>query len=562
MTYIQVSTPETNPLENKVGGSNPTTEMYQNISVPQILPAVHPPQSHGGVSSFLGNNKTYIALLVVVISTVVFFTLFSKPKVQVEVYSVTSGPIKQYVRVSGKIEASNDANLSFQSSGAVALVGVKTGDKVEQGKVLVTLSGGDAQTALLQAQANLSSAQAVLAQLRQGARKEEVAYKEQVLENAKNSLDEAYGALPDAIQNADATTADVAKNKFSSLFTVSNSNYRLTFSSCDQHLQREVETKRAALESTLATFQTKSSVISSISPTDAIDATFEQGYQAALATNELVSSLSNLLLLSCSLSNTSLDPYRLTLTSVKTIMTSLFADITLKRSTLNTAKNAYKQASRDLELTKAGTDPYKIQAQRASVEQASALVTQAKSNLSKTILVAPFTGVISNVGVSVGEIVNPGKVAISMLSTDGLEIEAKIPEVDFVKVKVGSVVDVTLDAYGKSTIFPATITRINPTASIEGTVPVYTAIVTFVGKDDRIKQGMTANVNIITENKTDVVFLPARYVRIITPVKGEVMVMHNGTRVSKSIIIGIRGSEGELEIVDGLTEGETVVPLP
>ena len=325
MTYIQVSTPETSLPESSKDEGNAVGISWKNPPSPSVLPSpsalqvplLPPPQSQEHVSSFFGRHKTYIALLVVVVSTAVFFTLYSKPKVEVKSYTVTSGPIKQYVRVSGKIEASNDANLSFQSTGAVALVGVKTGDKVEQGKVLVSLSGGDAKASLLQAQANLSSAQAVLAQLRQGARKEELAFKEQVLENTKNSLNDAYNALPDAIQNADATTADVAKNKFSSMFSVSANTYRLTFSSCDQHLQRDVELKRAALETTLANFQTKSSVISAMSQTDAIDATFEQGYQSALATNDLVNSLSNLLLLSCSLSNTTLDQYRVTLTSVK-----------------------------------------------------------------------------------------------------------------------------------------------------------------------------------------------------------------------------------------------------
>lgn len=514
------------------------------------------------VSEFLARHKTYIALLFVIASAIVFFILFSQPKTEEATYAVTSGKLKQYVKVSGQVKATTDANLSFQTNGAVAFVGVKTGDTVTQGKVLVTLSALDAQASVLQAQALLASAQAVLGQLRQGARQEEVAYKEQVLENTKSTLSESYGSLPDVIQNVDATTADIVKNKFSSLFTNSNGKYLLSFSSCDQRLQRDIEVKRTELESTLADFQTKSSVITAISSKEAIDAAFEQGYQASLLTNELVSSVSGLLLLSCSLSNTSLDGYRVTLSSVKSSMTALFSDITTKRSTLNTSKNAFKQATRDLELTKAGTDPYKIQAQRASVEQAQAQVTQAKSNLSKTILTAPFGGVISNVAVSLGETVTQGKVAVSMLSIDGLEIEAKVPEIDIVKIKVGSPVEVTLDAYGTATVFPATITRINPTATTEGTVPVYKVIVTFTGKDERIKQGMSANVNVITEDKTNVLTLPARYIRVITSTQGEVIVLEGTTSVKKTITIGLRGSQGEFEVVNGLFEGDKILPLP
>lgn len=513
------------------------------------------------VSRFLARHTTYIALLFVIASVIVFFTLFSQPKTEEVTYMVTSGPLKQYVKVSGQVKATTDANLSFQTNGAVAYVGVKTGDKVTQGKVLVTLSALDAQATVLQAQASLASAQAILNQLKQGARPEEIAYKEQVLENTKSTLGESYGALPDVIQNVDATTADIVKNKFSSLFTNSNGKYLLSFSSCDQRLQRDIEVKRADLENTLADFQTKSSVITAISSQNAIDTTFEQGYQAALLTNDLVSSVSELLLLSCSLSNANLDGYRLTLSSVKSSMTALFSDITIKRSTLNAAKNAFKQASRDLELTQAGTDPYKTQAQRASVKQAEVQVTQAKSNLNKTILTAPFGGVISSVNVSVGETVSLGKVAISMLSVDGLEIEAKVPEIDIVKIKVGALVEVTLDVYGAATIFPATITRINPTATTEGTVPVYKVIVTFTGKDDRIKQGMSASIDIITEDKTNVLTLPVRYVRVITKTEGEVMVLEGVTPVKKSVTLGLRGSQSEFEIISGLFEGDKILPF-
>lgn len=535
---------------------------FREHPLPQVedsLPTVTAPRIPG---SFFSRHKTYFAFLFVMVTLIVTYTYYSQPKNDVATYTVTSGEIKQFVKVSGAVKASTDANLSFQTSGAVAFVGVKTGDTVAQGKVLVTLSAGDAQSSVLQAQANLASTQALLSQLLQGARKEELAYKQQVVENAKDSLSQSYNALPDAIQNVDATTADIIKNKFSSLFVVNNGKYILSFSSCDQRLQREIEVKRDAVEDTLAEFQKKSSVITAISSTVAIDTTFEQGYQSALITNELVSSLSSLLLLPCSLSNTNLDVYRTTLTGVKASMTALFSDITIKRSALIASKNAYNQASKDLELTQAGTDPYKIKAQRAIVQQAQAQVAQAKTNLDKTILRAPFGGVISNVGVSLGETVSLGKVAVSMLSVDGLEIEAKVPEIDIVKVKVGSTVSVTLDAYGSDVVFPATITRINPTATIEGTVPVYKVIVTFTKKDERVKQGMTANVHIVTEDKQNILTLPARFIRVITPSQGEVFVQKDGKSVKKAVTLGIRGSQGEFEIKDGIVDGDEVFPLP
>ncbi len=516
-------------------------------------------RAYASVIRFFAHHKTYTAFLFIMVTSIVFFAIFSKPKIANETAMVTIGPVKQYVKVSGQVSSSKDANLSFQAVGTVAFVGVKIGDAVPQGKILATLSGADAQVALLQARANLANAEAVLGQLEQGPRLEESAIKEQALDNAKSSLDQAYAALPDSIQNVDAITADIVKNKFSPLFSLSNGVYKMTFSSCDQQLQGEIEAKRNSLESSLASFQTKSSVITTLSSTQNVDGTFELAYRSALETNDLVNAVSGILLASCSISNSSLDSYRVTLSAVKASMTTLFSDITAKRAALIVAKNTYNQASRDLDLTKAGTDPYKIKAQAAVVAQAEAQVASAKSGLAKTIIEAPFSGVISNVDLSIGETVSLGKTVVSMLATDGYEVEAKVPEVDIVKVKVGAQVDITLDAYGRDVIFGGTVTRINPTATTEGTVPVYKVIVTFVGKDDRIKQGMTANVQIVSESKSKTVIIPARFVTLITSEKGTVLLLVNGKTESREVGIGIRGADGSLEITYGLVGGEEVV---
>jgi RND family efflux transporter MFP subunit len=511
------------------------------------------------VVRFFSRHKTYTAFLFIMIIAIVFYAIFSAPKPQGETYTVTLGPIKQYVKVSGTVTSSKDANLGFQIGGAVAYVGVKTGDIVEQGRVLATLSAGDAQASVLQAEASLSNAQAVLEQLQQGARKEELAIKEQTLENAKSSLDQAYTSLPDTIQNVDAVTADVIKNKFASFFVLSGGRYQLSFSSCDQRLQGEIESKRTTLENTLAAFQKKSSVISAISSNENIDVTFEMAYQSAIATNDLVNAISNLLLSPCSVSNPALDGFRTSLSLVKTTMTTLFSDISAKRSALIVAKNTFRQANADLTLSKAGTDPYKIKAQAALVSQAEAQVATAKSGLDKTIIKAPFSGTVSNIDLSFGETVTVGKTVVSMLATDGFEIEAKVPEVDIVKIKADASVDITLDAYGKDIIFPAKVTRINPTATTEGTIPVYKVIVTFVGKDERIRQGMTANVQIITETKSKIVAVPSRFIQVVTTEKGNVTLLVNGKEVTKEVSLGIRGADGLLEVTGGLLEGDVLV---
>jgi HlyD family secretion protein len=147
-----------------------------------------------------------------------------------------------------------------------------------------------------------------------------------------------------------------------------------------------------------------------------------------------------------------------------------------------------------------------------------------------------------------------------MLAVDSFEIEAKIPEIDIVKIVLGRNVNVTLDAYGTGVVFPATVTRINPTATTEGTVPVYKIVITFVGKDARIKSGMTANVTVLTQNKSGVYAVPARFITVLDEAHGKASVMVNKKEVVKPVALGIRGDDGLIEVVSGLTEGDILVP--
>lgn len=526
--------------------------MYKNIAS-EALEIYRNAVSYGK-----SHKTTTYTVLAVFVVFFLYFT-FSSSSIIAETTTVKSGPLMQRVLVTGQVQSSHEASLSFQTVGQVAYVGVKVGDAVPQGKVLATLSSGDSQASLLQSQASLQNAQATLNQLTQGSRPEEIAIKQQTVDNAKATLDQTYLILPDGIRNVDAVTSDVVRNKFASMFTYNGTGYSLSFASCDQTLQNIIEANRTNIERTISDFQKKSSTISTLSNTSDIDTVFDQAYKVTSATNDLVSSISTLLLSSCSSTNTSLDTYRTNLTTVKTSMNTLFSDISTKRTSLTTAKNTYTSAVRDLALTKAGTDPYKLQAQQALVTQAEAQVAQAQANLSKTLIFAPFSGTISDVSVVAGETVTSGKTVISMLATNAFEVEAKVPEIDVVKIQVGSKVNITLDAYGTSVIFPATVTRVSPNSTTEGNVPMYKVLVTFVGEDPRIKSGMTANVNIITQDIQSTLSIPARFVTVIDQTKGTVIVRENKIDTIKEVTLGIRGEEGLIQITSGIKEGDVIV---
>lgn len=498
------------------------------------------------------------SILVGVVAVFVAYKIAFPSGDQSEDYTVKTGPLSQVVKLTGTVKSSKDASLSFQSAGQVAFVGVNVGDDVTQGKVLATLSSADLQAVVLQSQASLENAQVTLDQLMQGAREEEIAIKQQAYDNAKNSLDQTYISIPDGVKNVDAVTSDVVKNKLSSMFIYNGTSYVLSFSSCDQKLQNQIEVARTNIESSLSNFQSKSGQISVISPKDDIDKAFDDAYNQTVLVNDLVSKVSSLIYSSCSITSTSLDSIRSNVSLAKTSMSTLFSDISSKRISLTSAKNTYNQTKRELDLIKAGSDPFVIRQKQALVSQAEASLMQAKANLGKTIIYAPFSGTISMISINKGETVSQGKEVIKILAKNAYQVEVKVPEVDIVKVKMGNDVNITLDSYGKSVLFKARVTEVSPEAQMEGNVPVYKVVVTFNETDGRIISGMTANVSIITEDIKNTISIPSRFVKVNEEGRAFVLVKDKETTNEREVILGVRGEGGLVEIKSGLLDGEII----
>jgi HlyD family secretion protein len=501
-----------------------------------------------------------LVVLVVVVLAAFFFSGKTNQNTE-ETIQLKEATIKQTVKVTGPVTPTSEAALSFERAGTISAVNVSVGDKVVAGQMLASLSGQEAYASLLQAKATLANQEALLEQLEVGPRPEELAIKLQAVSNAESNLQVAYSGISDVIRDADAKVSDAIKTKLGNFFTSSGEVYTLSVSTCDQNLAGIVEAKRASFEKALASYQKETASITSLSSTGTLDKGLESAYTLTLTATALLDDLSTLISASCVSNNQSLDTQRTILSTVRSSLGLLFTDITTKRSTLASAKNTSKAAERDLELVRAGSDKTKIRAQAALVAQAKAQVAQAEAQVSKNVLTAPFNGIVTEVDITKGETASVGKTAIRVISSNAFQIEAKIPEIDIAKVSAGNPVRVTLDAYGDSTFFDAVVTRVDPSATREGNVPVYKAIISFKETDSRIKSGMTANVSIITQAKEKALVLPMRFVRVESNDIGVVHILVNKEKKSQNVTIGIRGEDGTIEILSGLMPNDTVVAI-
>ena len=99
----------------------------------------------------------------------------------------------------GKVIPSPNAALGFQSSGLVTQVPVSVGSQVKKGDVLAQLDAKQLELSLAQADANLSSAQIKLNQLKKGATAEDLAAAQQSLKSAQTTYDKLIKPDPNDV---------------------------------------------------------------------------------------------------------------------------------------------------------------------------------------------------------------------------------------------------------------------------------------------------------------------------------------------------------------------------
>ena len=468
------------------------------------------------------------------------------------------GTIEEVVNITGRVKPAQEVNLSFERGGVVRSVNAEVNSVVVRGAVLASVSNGDLYGRLQEVQAGLDSARATLDELKRGARPEEIQIKETALASAKQDLANSHINARDTLRSAFTNASDGIQVKLAALFEGRfGVGYELTFATCDSQAETSVTDARFNVDAALKNIQTSIDTVDTANG-DAVDLALKNAYDDLQKIDQFVRQVNNLLTISCALSDRNLDAYRASVTLAKVTINTALSEVSTKRNTISSQKLLVQRAENDLEITLSGTDEQKIRAQEAAVKQAQARVAQAQADVSQTIIVAPFTGRVTKVDAKQGKYASPSTPVIVMISESAFEIEAKIPEVDVARVALSNKASVWIEAFGKETTFDAVVTKIDPAETVSDGVSTYKATLQFVKKDERIKSGMTANIDIITSQKENVVSVPARAVQ--TGDNGRFVTVKTGD-TTKEVIVkqGILGSDGEREILEGLVGGEEIV---
>lgn len=230
---------------------------------------------------------------------------------------------------------------------------------------------------------------------------------------------------------------------------------------------------------------------------------------------------------------------------------SLENQYALAKTTFERQKNLWNQ--------KIGSEIQYLQAQTQMIS-AQRSVAQAKAQLAKTIIRAPFTGTIDEVFVEKGQVVAPSQQGLMrIVNLSNMYVSTTIPETYIGKLKIGTEVDVLLTSLGKT--YKGKVRQIgnfvnpsNRSFGIEVGVP---------NPENLLRPNQVASLKITDYSKANSIVVPTNVIQEDGSKNKFVFVVTNSngkTGIAKKVIVKLGQSSGNVtEVLSGLSAEDTIV---
>lgn len=221
------------------------------------------------------------------------------------------------------------------------------------------------------------------------------------------------------------------------------------------------------------------------------------------------------------------------------------------------------------------------------VDQAQALLQEARDQLAKTVLRAPMNGQVTRLAVEEGEVAVPGTfsretgllMTVSDLSV--IQVNVQVDETDVVRLHLGDSTEITIDAFPDTT-FTGRVTEVSQSSSrvaaatSQDRAVDYDVEITLDNPPPDVRPDLSATAKIVTATRDSVTSIPiiALTVREYTPISSEtapadttkketegVFVVRNGVAQFQPVKVGIAGEE-HFEVLEGLAVGDSIVAGP
>ncbi|MEH1942392.1 MAG: efflux RND transporter periplasmic adaptor subunit [Nostoc sp.] len=293
--------------------------------------------------------------------------------IPVKLVTVETETVQESSEFIGSLEAPRSVIIKPQVEGRITEIFIKEGNRVQQGQPIINLQSDDVQAQLLQARGSLQQAQARLAELVAGTRKEEVAQARAQLAQAQARFRDAQsGSQPEEIAQAEA----------------------------------QIQSAKSDLE--LA--QSRAKRYSQLRKEGAVSQDVLEGYVKEQQSAEAALVLAQKRLAQVRQS---------------------------RNSSINELAGALEQQKQNLRQLENGSRPEEIAQARSQVTQAAAQVQAAQVQLQYTKVLAPFTGIVGDIPARVGDYVQKADQLTTLTRNDSLELNISVPLAEAKRLRLG-----------------------------------------------------------------------------------------------------------------------------
>lgn len=527
--------------------------------------------------------------------------------------TVFIGNLSAGATASGQLLPQREAKLALGIAGQVEEVYVQVGDEVKAGDVLIQLEASSLERTVRSAEQSLAIQEANLAELRAGASEEDIAVAEASLESAKAGLASAQAGSAGAqasLTSAQAglisaksalTKAQLARDALADADVTAEANLKSAqagLSSAQAQLDVLLEGADAETveQARLNWEQAKNNLWKTQLERDAVNGNpASPGYardqmKAAVANAEIAVRLAEISYqqaqegateeaiavarASVAAAEAQVTGAQAQLDDIGDQIAQAEATVTQAEATVAQAESqvaqaeagvlqaeagvlqaeaAVAQAEANLAILLQGASGGKIAIAEAQVAQARIALEDAQDNLTRATLEAPFDGVVTEVYVAVGEWASG--LAVELVDTRSLEVVLDVDEIDIGTIAVGQPAAITLEAWPDQKLV-GEVASIAPKAKVQSEIVTYEVHLSLQAGDLPILTGMTANAELVTANRENVLLVPNRAITADRQAgKYYVNLVQGDTVVKTEVTIGLR-DQNYTEITSGLEEGD------
>ena len=223
------------------------------------------------------------------------------------------------------------------------------------------------------------------------------------------------------------------------------------------------------------------------------------------------------------------------------------AQVSLEKATKD--YDRYKQLYKENSITDSQLEDAQL-----AYESANDKFVIARRQFDDTRINTPISGFITSRNVNVGDFVTPGTVVAEVVDISRLKVTVHINERNVMDFKPGDKVKIATDVY-PGVDFTGFIKTISSKADADHTYPVEIEFAN--SRLHPLKAGMFASVYLTARSASELLMMP-RQALVGSVEAPEVFVVKEGVARLRKIVVGA-GYNNSLQVLSGLTEGETVV---